>query len=62
MAAELIESLKDDELLNEVIGEGFWKKIKYYPTTTREESAKNGPHHRLDEIRRRLSRIWVSNL
>ena len=26
---ELIESLKDDELLNEVIGEGFWKKIKY---------------------------------
>jgi len=40
--AELIESLKDDELLNEVIGEGFWKKIKYYPTTTREESAKMG--------------------
>ncbi|MBR9840650.1 MAG: ferredoxin--NADP reductase [Salipiger thiooxidans] len=40
--AELIESLKTDELLNEVIGEGFWKKIKYYPTTTREESAKMG--------------------
>ncbi|MFW2587245.1 ferredoxin--NADP reductase [Sagittula sp. SSi028] len=39
---ELIEGLKDDELLNEVIGEGFWKKIKYYPTTTREESAKMG--------------------
>lgn len=39
---ELIESLKEDELLNEVIGEGFWKKIKYYPTTTREESAKMG--------------------
>jgi ferredoxin--NADP+ reductase len=39
---EIIESLKDDELLNEVIGEGFWKKIKYYPTTTREESAKMG--------------------
>ncbi|SLN14485.1 Ferredoxin--NADP reductase [Roseovarius albus] len=39
---ELIESLKDDELLNEVIGEGFWKKIKYYPTTTREESEKMG--------------------
>ncbi len=39
---ELIEALKDDELLNEVIGEGFWKKIKYYPTTTREESAKMG--------------------
>ncbi|EEX13915.1 MULTISPECIES: ferredoxin--NADP reductase [Salipiger] len=40
--AELIESLKTDELLNEVIGEGFWKKIKYYPTTTREQSAKMG--------------------
>ena len=39
---EIIESLKTDELLNEVIGEGFWKKIKYYPTTTREESPKMG--------------------
>ena len=25
---EIIESLKTDELLNDVIGEGFWKKIK----------------------------------
>ena len=40
--AELIEALKQDELLNEVIGEGFWKKIRYYPTTTREESPKMG--------------------
>ena len=40
--AEIIESLKTDELLNEVIGEGFWKKIKYYPTTTREQSPKMG--------------------
>jgi len=39
---EVIEGLKSDELLAEVIGEGFWKKIKYYPTTTREESAKMG--------------------
>ena len=39
---EIIESLQTDELLNEVIGEGFWKKIKYYPTTTREESPKMG--------------------
>ncbi len=38
----LIEGLKTDELLNEVIGEGFWKKIRYYPTTTREESPKMG--------------------
>jgi ferredoxin--NADP+ reductase len=27
----IIESLKSDVLLNEVIGDGFWKKIKYYP-------------------------------
>ena len=40
--AEIIEGLKRNELLGEVIGEGFWKKIKYYPTTTREESAKMG--------------------
>ena len=40
--AELIAGLQDDELLNEVIGEGFWKKIKYYPTTTREDSPKMG--------------------
>ncbi|MGH1367305.1 MAG: ferredoxin--NADP reductase [Maritimibacter sp.] len=40
--AELIESLKHDELLGELMGEDFWKKIKYYPTTTREESAKMG--------------------
>ena len=39
---DLIEALKTDELLNEVIGEGFWKKIKYYPTTTREQSPKMG--------------------
>ncbi len=39
---ELIEGLKENELLNEVIGQGFWKKIKYYPTTTREESPKMG--------------------
>jgi ferredoxin--NADP+ reductase len=39
---DLIEGLKHDELLNEVIGDGFWKKIKYYPTTTREESPKMG--------------------
>ncbi|WP_375265029.1 ferredoxin--NADP reductase [Planktotalea sp.] len=39
---ELIEGLQQDELLNEVIGYRFWKKIKYYPTTTREESPKMG--------------------
>jgi ferredoxin--NADP+ reductase len=39
---DLIEGLKSVELLNEVIGDGFWKKIKYYPTTTREGSPKMG--------------------
>ncbi|MBT52478.1 MAG: ferredoxin--NADP(+) reductase [Mameliella sp.] len=39
---DIIESLKTDELLSEVIGDGFWNKIKYYPTTTREESPKMG--------------------
>jgi ferredoxin--NADP+ reductase len=39
---QIIDSLKDDALLNEVIGDGFWKKIRYYPTTTREESARMG--------------------
>ncbi|AGI68789.1 ferredoxin--NADP reductase Fpr [Octadecabacter antarcticus 307] len=39
---DLIEGLKTDELLNDVIGDGFWKKIKYYPTTTREQSPKMG--------------------
>ena len=39
---DLIAALKEDELLNDVIGEGFWQKIKYYPTTTREESPKMG--------------------
>lgn len=38
----IIESLKNDVLLNEVIGDGFWKKIKYYPTTTREKSPNMG--------------------
>jgi ferredoxin/flavodoxin---NADP+ reductase len=39
---DLIDALKTDELLNEVIGDGFWKKIKHYPTTTREDSPKMG--------------------
>ncbi|SDN36172.1 ferredoxin--NADP+ reductase [Lutimaribacter pacificus] len=39
---ELIESIRQDELLAELIGEGFADKLRYYPTTTREESAKMG--------------------
>ncbi|WP_171179333.1 ferredoxin--NADP reductase [Ruegeria sp. HKCCD8929] len=39
---ELIEDIRQDELLAELIGEGFADKIRYYPTTTREESPKMG--------------------
>ncbi|GAA5078842.1 ferredoxin--NADP reductase [[Roseibacterium] beibuensis] len=39
---ELIDSIRQDELLAELIGEGFADKLRYYPTTTREESAKMG--------------------
>lgn len=39
---ELIESIRQDELLAELIGEGFADKLRYYPTTTREESPKMG--------------------
>jgi ferredoxin--NADP+ reductase len=40
--AELIDSIRSDEMLAELMGEGFHEKLRYYPTTTREESAKMG--------------------
>lgn len=40
--AELIESIRNDEMLAELMGPDFHKKIRYYPTTTREESPKMG--------------------
>jgi len=40
--AKLIEGIRSDELLAELIGEGFADKLRYYPTTTREPSAKMG--------------------
>ncbi|NNJ66513.1 MAG: ferredoxin--NADP reductase [Boseongicola sp.] len=39
---DLIEAIRHDELLTELIGEGFADKLRYYPTTTREESPKMG--------------------
>lgn len=39
---DLIDSIKADDMLAELIGEGFADKIRYYPTTTREESPKMG--------------------
>lgn len=38
----LIDEIRQDEMLAELIGEGFHEKLKYYPTTTREQSAKMG--------------------
>jgi len=40
--AELIDSIRNDEMLAELMGEGFHEKLRYYPTTTREESPKMG--------------------
>jgi ferredoxin--NADP+ reductase len=38
----LIADIRADPLLAELMGEGFDEKLRYYPTTTREESAKMG--------------------
>ena len=40
--AEIIRELRSNPLLEELIGEGFYNKLRYYPTTTREPSAKMG--------------------
>jgi ferredoxin--NADP+ reductase len=40
--ARLVEAIRQDEMLAELIGEGFADKLRYYPTTTREDSAKMG--------------------
>ncbi|GAB4299044.1 MAG: ferredoxin--NADP reductase [Roseovarius sp.] len=39
---ELIEEIRSNALLEELIGEGFHRKLRYYPTTTREASPKMG--------------------
>ncbi|WP_281995003.1 ferredoxin--NADP reductase [Ruegeria faecimaris] len=39
---QLIEDIRKDEMLAELMGEGFADKIRYYPTTTREQSPKMG--------------------
>ena len=39
---ELIDEIRSDELLAELMGEGFADKLVYYPTTTREESPNMG--------------------
>ena len=39
---QLVESIRQDEVLNELIGAENLAKLTYYPTTTREQSAKMG--------------------
>ncbi len=39
---QLIEDLKSDEMMLELLGEENLTKIRYYPTTTREQSPKMG--------------------
>lgn len=39
---DLIETIKTDELMLELLGEENLKKLRYYPTTTREASEKMG--------------------
>ncbi len=39
---QLIEDLQNDEMMHELIGKENLAKIRYYPTTTREESPKMG--------------------
>jgi ferredoxin--NADP+ reductase len=39
---DLVESIREDAMLEELIGEDFADKLVYYPTTTREESPKMG--------------------
>ncbi|MGR3272052.1 ferredoxin--NADP reductase [Thalassococcus profundi] len=40
--AELIDSIRKDEMLGELIGADKLARLRYYPTTTREPSAKMG--------------------
>ncbi|MEM7753070.1 MAG: ferredoxin--NADP reductase [Pseudomonadota bacterium] len=39
---KLIEDIRQDEMLAELMGDGFADKLLYYPTTTREESPQMG--------------------
>ncbi|WP_297619899.1 ferredoxin--NADP reductase [uncultured Roseicyclus sp.] len=40
--ARLIDEIRSDAMLDELIGTGFAGKLRYYPTTTREPSPKMG--------------------
>jgi len=40
--ADLIETIRGDELLRDLIGDGFADRLTYYPTTTRDDGPKTG--------------------
>ena len=40
--AALIDTIRSDDLLSELIGADFHRKLRYYPTTTRDRSARTG--------------------
>lgn len=41
-SGQLIDDIRSSEILEELIGDGFADKLRYYPTTTREDSPKMG--------------------
>ena len=51
---QLVESLKDDPLIGEMVA----GKLLYYPTTTREDFAAHGPDHRQPDLGQGLCRSW----
>lgn len=40
--ADMVSGIRSDEVLEDLIGEGFAKNLRYYPTTTRERSTTTG--------------------
>ncbi|MBB3712485.1 ferredoxin--NADP+ reductase [Limimaricola variabilis] len=59
---ELVDSVKNDEMLRELIGEENLDKLVYYPTTTREESPKMGRITHLIENGELFSDLGVPTL
>ena len=57
--AKLIEDLKDDELLNDVIGRRVLEKDQILSHHDPRTEPQNGSHHRPDEIRRGVHAIWA---
>ena len=51
---QLVESLKDDPLIGEMVA----GKLLYYPTTTREDVPPHGPGHRQPDLGQGLCRPW----